>query len=55
MSPPSPDEQLQFLKNLQRILSEGGFVATYKFALLMALAGLLLAGALLKDAIERLV
>jgi hypothetical protein len=38
MSPPSPEEQLQFLKNLQRILSEGGFVATYKFALLMALA-----------------
>jgi hypothetical protein len=40
MSPPGPAEQLLFLKNLQRILSEGGFVATYKFALLMALADL---------------
>ncbi|MDA0745624.1 MAG: hypothetical protein O2954_03845 [bacterium] len=38
--PPSPSQQLKFLQNIQRILSEGGFVATYKFALLHALADL---------------
>lgn len=38
--PPSPGEQIQFLQQLQRILSDGGFVATYKFALLHALADL---------------
>lgn len=35
---PSAEEQLKFLTNIQRILDEGSFVATYKFALLMALA-----------------
>jgi len=35
---PSPERQIQFLTDLQRILSEGSFVSTYKYALLMALA-----------------
>jgi hypothetical protein len=38
--PPSPDEQIQFLVKLQRLLDEGLFVASYKFALLLALADL---------------
>ena len=38
--PPSADEQITFLRNVQRILSEGNFVATYKYALLHALADL---------------
>lgn len=37
MPPPSEREQLIFLTNLQRLLSEGQFVATYKYALLTAL------------------
>jgi len=39
---PSDREQLQFLKNIQRLLDEGSFVASYKFALLHALADLAL-------------
>lgn len=35
---PSTEYQLDFLKRLQRIFNEGEFVATYKFALLHALA-----------------
>lgn len=35
---PSSDDHLTFLVKLQRLLSEGDFTATYKFALLMALA-----------------
>lgn len=38
MKTPSPEQQISFLTNLQRLLSEGSFVATYKYALLMALA-----------------
>jgi hypothetical protein len=38
--PPTPDEQIQFLVKLQRLLDEGLFVASYKFALLLALADL---------------
>ena len=38
MSPPTAEQQLTFLTNLQRLLSEGQFVATYKYALLLALA-----------------
>src|SRR5262245_36351246 len=34
----SPKSQIAFLTNLQRLLSEGSFVSTYKYALLMALA-----------------
>ena len=36
-APPSADEQLAFLAKIQRLLSEGDFVSTYKYALLMAL------------------
>lgn len=38
--PPSADFQVRFLKDLQRILEEGRFTATYKFALVHALADL---------------
>jgi 5-methylcytosine-specific restriction endonuclease McrA len=38
--PPSPENQIKFLVNLQRLLAEGLFVATYKYALLLALADL---------------
>jgi hypothetical protein len=38
--PPEPEFQLRFLKELQRILQEGRFTATYKFALVHALADL---------------
>jgi len=33
-----PQQQLQFLSNIQRLLSEGQFTATYKYALLLAIA-----------------
>jgi len=32
----SPESQIAFLINLQRLLSEGSIVATHKFALLLA-------------------
>jgi hypothetical protein len=38
MSQPTSEFQIQFLSNIQRLLSEGLFVATYKYALLIALA-----------------
>src|SRR5262245_61444885 len=38
--PPSPEAQIAFLRRFQRILDEGGFVSTYKYALLHALADL---------------
>src|SRR4051812_41629876 len=38
--PPTSDEQIRFLVNLQRLLDEGLFVASYKFALLLSLADL---------------
>lgn len=38
MTIPAAEDQLRFIANIQRILDEGSFVATYKFALLMALA-----------------
>lgn len=40
MPPPSPEVQLAFLAKLQRLFAEGDFTATYKFALLIALADL---------------
>ena len=40
MSVPSPQEQIEFLQKVQRLLSEGLFVASYKFALLRSLADL---------------
>ena len=39
-SQPTPEEQVQFLRNIQRLLAEGLFVASYKFALVHALADL---------------
>jgi 5-methylcytosine-specific restriction endonuclease McrA len=36
----TPERQIEFLQQLQRVLSEGGFVASYKYALLHALADL---------------
>lgn len=38
MPTPNSDEQVKFLVNIQRLLAEGQFVATYKYALLLALA-----------------
>jgi 5-methylcytosine-specific restriction endonuclease McrA len=35
-----PEAAIQFLRQFQELLAEGGFVATYKFALLQALADL---------------
>jgi len=35
-----PEFQLAFLSKLQRLFSEGDFTATYKFAILIALADL---------------
>ena len=40
MGIPTPAEQIEFLQKIQRLLAEGQFVATYKFALLRALADL---------------
>jgi hypothetical protein len=37
---PIPEVQVQFLRNIQRLLAEGLFVASYKFALVHALADL---------------
>jgi hypothetical protein len=37
---PTPEEQVQFLRSFQRLLAEGLFVASYKFALIHALADL---------------
>jgi 5-methylcytosine-specific restriction endonuclease McrA len=36
--PPTAEEQVRFLLNLQRLLEEGSFVATYKHALLLSIA-----------------
>ena len=37
---PTPEEQVHFLRNIQRLLVEGQFTASYKFALLHAIADL---------------
>ena len=42
-SRPSPADQIRFIANVERILAEGSFVATYKYALLVALVELALA------------
>ena len=39
-SRPSAEDQVRFIANIERILSEGSFVATYKYALLVALVDL---------------
>jgi hypothetical protein len=38
MMPPGPEQQIKFLINIQRLLAEGLFVASYKYALLLSLA-----------------
>jgi hypothetical protein len=35
---PTAEDQVKFLSNIQRVLSEGDFVATYKYALLLSMA-----------------
>lgn len=40
MTEPAAEEQLEFLSRLQRLFAEGDFTATYKYALLCALADL---------------
>ena len=40
MQTPAPDDQIRFLTNLQRLLAEGLFTATYKHDLIAALADL---------------
>ena len=40
MSAPSPESQIQFLQQVQRLFAEGEFSATYKYALILALAEL---------------
>jgi hypothetical protein len=40
LPPPLPDFQLDFLRKIQLILADGSFVASYKYALLHALADL---------------
>jgi len=37
---PTADQQIEFLGKIQRLVTEGDFVATYKYALLMSLADL---------------
>ncbi len=39
-SPPNSDDQVLFLRNIQRLLSEGQFTASYKLALLHAISDL---------------
>ena len=36
---PTPEEQVQFLRNVQWLLAEGSFGASYKFAFLVAVHG----------------
>ena len=38
MAAPPPEAQVHFLTLLQRLLDEGSFTSTYKYALLMAIA-----------------
>lgn len=38
MRTPDPERQVQFLFNVQRLISDGSFVVNNKFALLLALA-----------------
>ncbi len=37
-TPPTAEQQVRFLLNMQRLLEEGNFVATYKHALLLSIA-----------------
>jgi hypothetical protein len=40
LAAPTPAEQVAFLGRIERLLSEGQFVATYEYALLVAIADL---------------
>ena len=40
MGVPSAEEQVRFLRDVQALLEDGQFTATYKFALLISLADL---------------
>lgn len=40
MPAPTSDQRVAFLRDLQRLLDEGQFTATYEFVLLLALADL---------------
>lgn len=46
---PSATSQLEFLQNVQAVLEDGQFVATYKFALLVALADLAVESGVVDD------
>lgn len=50
MPVPSATSQLEFLQNVQAVLEDGQFVATYKFALLVALADLAVESGVADDA-----
>lgn len=50
MPVPSATSQLEFLQNVQAVLEDGQFVATYKFALLVALADLAVESGVTDDA-----
>ena len=47
---PPPEERLGFLRTLQRVLKEGDFTATYKFALLQALLDIAVESRIRNDA-----
>ena len=44
MTEPSPQDQIKFLTDIQRLIADGQFVASYKYALLLALADLAVEG-----------
>ncbi len=44
MPEPSPQDQIKFLTDIQRLIADGQFVASYKYALLLALADLAVEG-----------
>ena len=59
MPQPTPDEQIRFLLNIQRLLNEGHFTATNKYAFLLALADIAVetgddSGAALAVPVERI-
>lgn len=51
MTAPSAEAQVQFLIDIQALLEDGQFVATYKYALLIALADLAVEGDVASDAL----
>lgn len=49
MGVPSADDSIRFLQDIQALLEDGQFVATYKFALLIALADLAVESGVIDD------